>query len=219
MTLMVTLYVITMTLCLHSHYVWPSQWLCAPYNECKPPQWLCMASQWVVCLHDDLVPSMILCAFLKESVCPSQWLLCAILTLSVPHSDSGWAALWLLCNNLCALIVNLCLLTKPQRPPKDSIWPSHCIPSQCCVPLLWLGCPDVTSCDFHNDSLWSSERIVLSYNDTAWSLNEFLCLHNDFLWPTMTLCDLTLILCVLHSDSLWCPHGFVWPPQSQIVHS
>lgn len=191
---MVTLYVITMTLCLHSHYVWPSQWLCALYNEGKPSQWLCMASQWLVCLHDDLVPSNndsvclsqgICVPFTMTSVChndsecPSQWLwtlTVSLWTLTVtmdPHNDyvpSQW--LWVgstvaLCNNLCALIVNLCLLTKPQcsfhndfaRPSKDSIWPSHCMPSQCLctftmtwVPWQWLHVTfAITLCDLQKE--------------------------------------------------------------------
>lgn len=163
---MVILYVITMTLYLHSHHVWPSQWLYALYNEGKPSQWLCMASQWLVCLHDDHVPSN------NDSVCLSQGICVPFTVTSVCHNDSECPSQWLctltvtldcctvaLCNNLYALIVNLCLLTKPQCSPKDSIWPSHCIPSQCLctftmtwVPWQWLHVTfTMTLCDLQKE--------------------------------------------------------------------
>lgn len=162
------------------------------HNDSVPSQSPCMTFTMTVCpvqwrqaltmtLHGlkmtlcafttTLCPqTMTLCAFLKESVCFSQWLLCAIMTLSIPHNDLQ--GLWVgctvaLCNNLCALIVNLCLLRKPQCsfhndfacPPKDSIWPSHCMPSQCLctftmtwVPWQWLHVTfTMTLCDLQKE--------------------------------------------------------------------
>lgn len=98
------------SVCPNNDSVWPSWWLC------MSSQWLCTFTVTMYDLHNDCMPctmkasphndfawpcndlcafmttlcpqTMTLCAFLKESVCPSQWLLCATMTLSVPHSDS-----------------------------------------------------------------------------------------------------------------------------------
>lgn len=200
----------TMTMCT-------SRWLCVypqdnvlyPYNDtvwhngCVSLEWLCvnmcvLYPQWFCALQNDFV-------YHHNDSSPSQWPV-------DPYNDSVCPH-----NNLCALIITLCVFTMTLYdlqndtvyPYNDPVYPNNELCTLIMTPCALTLCVTSQCLSVSSYYVWPSQWLCVLLND--WVPSDSVCLYNDTVWHLQWCCvSFTVTVYSPHNDI--CYHiNSMWP--------